>query len=209
MSLTTPEKTRTLQRKLYRKAKEKKPPRRGRLRPELFSVCLTMKLVGKPDAGNRHVRFDERGQETECCHMAQATAPVLDSTRREFITLLGGATTSAWPRAARAQQGRLLVVGVLRPSAKDAEPFAEPFRRYMKAIGWEEGRNIRFLFAWMEGRNERAPLLAGDFVAQNVDLIVTFGDPAIRAAQRATQSIPIVGMTDDMVGSGLVASLAG
>ena len=126
--------------------------------------------------------------------------------RREFITLLGGAT--AWPLAARAQQGRLPVVGVLRPSAKDAEPFAEPFRRYMKAIGWEEGRNIRFLFAWMEGRNERAPLLAGDFVAQNVDLIVTFGDPAIRAAQCATQSIPIVGMTDDMVGSGLVASLA-
>jgi len=126
--------------------------------------------------------------------------------RREFITLLGGAT--AWPLAARAQQGRLPVVGVLRPSAKDAEPFAEPFRRYMKAIGWEEGRNIRFLFAWMEGRNERAPLLACDFVAQNVDLIVTFGDPAIRAAQRATQSIPIVGMTDDMVGSGLVASLA-
>jgi putative tryptophan/tyrosine transport system substrate-binding protein len=126
--------------------------------------------------------------------------------RREFITLLGGAT--AWPLAARTQQGHLPVVGVLRPNAKDTEPFAEPFRRYMKAIGWEEGRNIRFLFAWMEGRNERAQLLAGDFVAQNVDLIVTFGDPAIRAAQRATQSIPIVGMTDDMVGSGLVASLA-
>src|ERR1700752_1522668 len=87
MSLTTPEKTRTLQRKLYRKGEGKKPPRRGRLRPELFSVCLTMKLVGKPDAGNRHVRFDERGQETECCHMAQATAPVLDSTLslRDFI----------------------------------------------------------------------------------------------------------------------------
>jgi hypothetical protein len=62
-----------------------------------------MKLVGKPDAGNRHVRFDERGQETECCHMAQATAPVLDSTgRREFITLLCGAVAS--PLAARAQQ---------------------------------------------------------------------------------------------------------
>ena len=127
--------------------------------------------------------------------------------RRTFLTLLGGAA-AAWPHAARAQQGRLPVVGVLRPSAKDAEPFVEPFRRYMKAIGWEEGRNIRFLFAWMEGRNERAPLLAGDFVAQNVDLIVTFGDPAIRAAQHATQAIPIVGMTDDMVGSGLVASLA-
>jgi putative ABC transport system substrate-binding protein len=127
--------------------------------------------------------------------------------RREFITLLGG-TVACWSLAARAQQGRLPVVGVLRPSAKDAEPFVEPFRRYMKAIGWEEGRNIRFLFAWMEGHNERAPLLASDFVAQNVDLIVTFGDPAIRAAQRATQTIPIVGMTDDMVGSGLVAGLA-
>src|ERR1700730_14588103 len=43
-------------------------------------VCLTMKPVGKPDAGNPHVRFDERGGETERCRMAPATAPVLDST---------------------------------------------------------------------------------------------------------------------------------
>ena len=101
------------------------------------------------------------------------------------------------------------MVGVLRPNRKDVlEAFAEPFRSYMKAIGWEDGRNVRFLFVWMEARGERAPLLADELVAQNVDLIVTFGDPAIRAAQRATQAIPIVGMTDDMVGSGLAASLA-
>ena len=80
MSLQTPTVIRTLQRKLYRQAKESKPPRRGRLRPELFSVCLTVKPVGEPDAGDRHVRFDERGWETERCRMAQATAPVLDST---------------------------------------------------------------------------------------------------------------------------------
>ena len=43
-------------------------------------VCPSVKLVGKPDAGNRHVRFDERGWETERCQMAQATAPILDST---------------------------------------------------------------------------------------------------------------------------------
>src|SRR6202171_5338313 len=43
-------------------------------------VCLAMKPVGKPDAGNLHVRFDERGGETERCRMAQATAPFLDST---------------------------------------------------------------------------------------------------------------------------------
>ena len=40
-----------------------------------------MNPVGKPDAGKRHVRFDERGEETERCRMAQATAPLLDSTR--------------------------------------------------------------------------------------------------------------------------------
>src|ERR1700730_4652621 len=89
-----------------------------------------------------------------------------DMRRREFISLLGGA--AAWPLAAYGQQGRLPVVGVLRPNPKDTEPFVEPFRNYMKAIGWEEGRNIRFLFAWMEGRNERGPQLAGDSVAQNV-----------------------------------------
>jgi ABC-type uncharacterized transport system substrate-binding protein len=130
-----------------------------------------------------------------------------DMRRREFISLLGG-TAAALPIVARAQQGHLPVVGALRSNPKDTEAFAEPFRRYMKAIGWEEGRNIRFLFVWAEGRNERAPALAGELVAKNVDLIITFGDPAIRAAQRATQTIPIVGMTDDMIGSGLAVSMA-
>jgi putative ABC transport system substrate-binding protein len=126
--------------------------------------------------------------------------------RREFITLLGAAI---WPLAARAQQDRLPVVGVLRLNPKNTmETFADPFRRYMKAIGWEEGRNIRFQFVWAEGQSERAPALASEFVAQNVDLIITFGDPGIQAVQRATQAIPIVGMTDDMIGSGLAASLA-
>jgi putative ABC transport system substrate-binding protein len=129
-------------------------------------------------------------------------------TRREFITLLGGAAAT-WPLAVRAQPSRVPLVGVLRPNPKDiVETFAEPFRRYMKAIGWEEGRNIRFLFVWAEGHSERAHALVGELIAQNVDLIITFGDPAIRAAQRATKAIPIVGMTDDMIGSRLAASLA-
>src|SRR5262245_60714011 len=79
MSLQTPTVIRTLQRKLYRRAKERKLLHKRRLRPRLFSVCLTMKPVGEPDAGDRHVRFDERGWETERCRMAQVTAPILDS----------------------------------------------------------------------------------------------------------------------------------
>src|SRR5262245_14451442 len=101
------------------------------------------------------------------------------------------------------------IIGVLRLNPKDvSETFADPFRRYMQAVGWEEGRNIRFQFLWAEGRSERAPVLVRELVEQNVDLIITFGDPAIRASQRATQTIPIIGMTDDMIGSGLAASLA-
>ena len=78
------------------------------------------------------------------------------------------------------------MVGVLRPVPKDVDQFAEPFRRYMRAIGWEDGRNVRFLFVWAEGRNERAPALAEQLIAKNVDVIVAFADPAIRAVQRAT-----------------------
>ena len=48
--------------------------------PNGTAVCLTVKPVGEPDALIGHVRFDERGWETERCRMAQATAPILDST---------------------------------------------------------------------------------------------------------------------------------
>jgi putative tryptophan/tyrosine transport system substrate-binding protein len=123
--------------------------------------------------------------------------------RREFITLLGSAAVASWSRVAAAQQDRLPLVGVLRPNPKDInETFAEPFGRYMKTVGWEEGRNIRFLFLWAGARSDRAPELARELVAQQADLIIPFGDPAIRAVQHATQTIPIVGMTDDMVAVG-------
>ena len=49
----------------------------------LLSVCLTVKPVGEPDALIGHVRFDERGWETERRRMAQATAPILDSTKAD------------------------------------------------------------------------------------------------------------------------------
>src|SRR5215831_3627716 len=63
MSLTTPEKIRTLQRKLYCKAKAE-PASASNARAERPVVCLAVKPAGKPDAGNRHVRFDERGLDT-------------------------------------------------------------------------------------------------------------------------------------------------
>ena len=63
----------------------------------------------------------------------------------------------------------------------------------MQAAGWEEGRNVRYDFVWADMRIEQMPALASELVARNVDLIVTFGDPAIRAAQQATLRTSIVG----------------
>src|SRR6516162_9444068 len=100
MSLQTPTVIRTLQRKLYRKAKERKLLHRRRLRPRLFSACLTMKPVGEPDAGDRHVRFDERGWETERCRMAQVTAPILDSAETDVLCV--PANVCSWGKSGRA-----------------------------------------------------------------------------------------------------------
>src|SRR3954453_610365 len=71
MSLETPEKVRTLQRKLYRAAKAKRDHGLTLVSPARHMPA--MKPVGKPDAGNPHVRFDERGRETglaKACYRA-------------------------------------------------------------------------------------------------------------------------------------------
>lgn len=125
--------------------------------------------------------------------------------RREFVVGLSGA--AVWPVVARAQQ-RLPMIGVLRIGPKEVEWFADQFRDDMKELGWEEGRNIRFEFVWAGGRNEEVPALARDLVARQADIILTFGNLGTLAVQRATGTIPIVGMTDDMVGEGLAASMA-
>ncbi len=71
-----------------------------------------------------------------------------------------------------------------------------------------DGQTIAIEFRLAEGKTERLPALAADLVQLKVDAILTFGDPAIRAAQQATRTIPIVAATDDLLGAGLVASFA-
>src|SRR5271166_3696134 len=126
--------------------------------------------------------------------------------RREFIAVLGGAAAS-WPLVVRAQ-APLPTIGILRINPKKTENFAEPFQLHMKELGWEDGRNIRFEFVWAGGRNDAVPALARDLVATQPDIIITFGNRGISAVQRATETIPIVGMSDDMVAEGLAATMA-
>jgi len=113
------------------------------------------------------------------------------------------------PLAVDAQQVRVPVIGVIRNASKPInDVFASRFGRDMQALGWDDGRNIRYIFVWADRRDDRFPALAADLVARPVDVIVVFGDPAIRAAQRTTSTIPIVGLADDMVGSAFAASMA-
>ena len=129
-------------------------------------------------------------------------------TRRKLVIALGAGTLA--PVSAAAQTGkRRPVIGVVRVNPRDTnETFIEPFRRDMAALGWIEHDNVEFMFSWAGGRNTALAPLIADMVARKVDLIVTFGPVGARAALQATTAIPIVAMTDDLAGGGLVKSMA-
>jgi putative ABC transport system substrate-binding protein len=79
----------------------------------------------------------------------------------------------------------------------------------LRDLGYVEGKNLTVEYRWAEGSFERLPDLAAELVRLNVDLIVARGTPSVRAAKRATTTIPIVmPISSDAVGDGLVADLA-
>jgi hypothetical protein len=92
--------------------------------------------------------------------------------RREFITLLGGATV-AWPLAARAQQpAKQPLIGLLVPGtrATHGEWFAALAQR-LRELGWIEGRTVAFEYRFAEGHNDHAADIVAEFVRMKVDLI--------------------------------------
>ena len=130
--------------------------------------------------------------------------------RRDFITLLGGATV-AWPLAARAQQaGKLPTIGFLGTITPTGQShWTGAFVQRMRELGWIDGRTVAIEYRWAEGRSERFADVAAEFVRLKVDVIITNGTPAVIAAKQATSVIPIVfAAAGDPVGTGLVASLA-
>src|SRR5262245_40419869 len=112
-------------------------------------------------------------------------------TRREFITLLGGA--AAWPLAARGQQpAKVPIIGFLGPGTPSAwSAWTAAFVQRLRELGWIEGRTVAIEYRWAEGSTERFGEIAAEFVRLKVDVIVTVGG-AVLAAKEVTSVIPIV-----------------
>jgi putative tryptophan/tyrosine transport system substrate-binding protein len=131
--------------------------------------------------------------------------------RREFISLLSGATLS-WPLSARAQEGRRMPrVAVLTPYVKsdsEAQSWLKEFAQGMQALGWTDGRNIRLEVRWASGEGDRIQRLAKELVDLQPEVIFAMTTPSVHAVLRETRSIPIVfTQVTDAVDQGLVESL--
>jgi putative ABC transport system substrate-binding protein len=107
--------------------------------------------------------------------------------------------------------GKVWRIGTLDYGAPDAARLAwwKALRERLQELGYVESRNISFEARWAEGRLDRLPSLASELVRLQVNIIVTGGGEAARAAKQATATIPIVMASGaDPVQLGLVASLA-
>jgi putative ABC transport system substrate-binding protein len=131
--------------------------------------------------------------------------------RRSAIGLILALAIFVAPLATEAQQpGKIPKVGVLSPGSPPvpSSPFVS-FRQGLHDLGYVEGQTILLEYRFAEWQLERLPSLAAELVQLRPDVILTWTTPGARAAKQATTTIPIViGSAGDLVGQGLVASLA-
>jgi len=128
--------------------------------------------------------------------------------RREVIRLLGG-MAAGWPLTASAQQAAMPVVGFMSSrSPAESSDLIESFRKGLRQMGMIEGQNVVIAFRWAEGHYELLSALASELVRHPVAvLFAAGGSTSALAAKAATSTIPVIFLTGNPVGLGLVASL--
>jgi putative ABC transport system substrate-binding protein len=129
------------------------------------------------------------------------------TSRRDFITLLGGAA-AAWPVAARGQQAARKVVGVLGATERPMANIWSPLLAGLRETGFVEGQNLELDYRGSE-RYEELPKLAAELVRKQVNVIFTATNTnAALAAKSATETIPIVFTTGaDPISLGLITTM--
>ena len=130
--------------------------------------------------------------------------------RRHFLIGAGALVAAQCIRAQPA--AKIRTIAFLEPGVMTtprAQWVQKQIPEELKRLGYEQDRNVRFEFRFAEGKNERLPELASEFVRMNVDVIVTIDNSAALAAKRATQAIPIVmASSGSVVEERIVASYA-
>ena len=126
--------------------------------------------------------------------------------RRDFIRLFAG--TAAWPLAAPAQQSKVSRIGVLTLTEAHEKSFADELRAGLRELGNIEGQNFVLELRSAGGDANRLSKLTAELVRRKVDVIAAVFTPCAKAAKQATATIPIVMISADPIGTGLVASLA-
>jgi putative ABC transport system substrate-binding protein len=111
------------------------------------------------------------------------------------------------PLDVQAQQANVPRIGILSwwPSSP---AIVQGFREAFREVGYVDGQNIVIEYRWVEEKADRAAALAAELVKLNVNVLVAQATPAIKPAQDATRTIPIVVLAADPIGSGHVPSLA-
>src|SRR6266576_1876173 len=132
----------------------------------------------------------------------------MNSRRKLLVALSAGALAAPLACFAQQQRSKVARIGVLESTSSSANQRVALIAG-LRELGYVEGKNIIIEYRWAEGNYERLPGLAAELVQMKVDVIVAASVVAIRAAQQATTTIPIVMVrTSDPVGSGFVASLS-
>lgn len=131
------------------------------------------------------------------------------NNRRKLLAALGAGAFGV-PLACFAQSAKVARIGYLGPTnAAGAKNRIEALRAGLRELGYVEGKNLTIEYRWADDKYDALPKLAAELAQLKVDVIVTHGTPAVRAAKQATSTIPIVmAIVGDAERAGLVANMA-